>query len=103
MKYSLDKINGDMGGMKSKIDRHESLINVLVIVLFVGFAGVFVAANAMLVDAFNSKQATCQDLVNKVSEQNIKNDLILKELEDVNLKYGKFTCKYEKNGISCQP
>lgn len=103
MTYEAKGVEGQVKGLEHKIDRHESLINVLVIVLFIGFAGVFVAATAMLVDAFNNKQTTYQNLVNKVNEQNTKNDYILQEIKDLNLKYGQFTCQYEKNGISCHP
>ncbi len=95
---------GDFGGLKNQVDKHEWLIGILVVALFIGFAGVFVAATAMLVDAFRGKQATYQNLVDKISDQSYKNDALMKELEAIKAnQVNKFNCTYQKGGLTCQP
>jgi len=51
----------------------------ILIVLFIGFAGMFVATVAMLVDSFNNKTATYKILIDEVSKQNIKIDSLLNQ------------------------
>ncbi len=95
-KYQLQQVGG-------KLEQHDWLLNVLVLVLFVGFAGVFIAATAMLIDAFRGKQATYQSLIDKVNEQEISNVLILEELKKLNNRSGSLSCVYERGGITCNP
>ncbi len=55
----------------------NTIVIALVVVLFVGFAGMFVACTAMLVDAWRSKDATYQKLEDSIETQNAKIDAII--------------------------
>lgn len=57
---------------------HEIVVG-LVVVLFIGFAGMFVAVSTMLWDSWNNKSSNYEILKNKVEEQNYKIDLLLQK------------------------
>ncbi len=67
--------------LENRVEQINTLMIGVVIVLLVGFAGTFVAAATMLVDSFNNKQATYQDLRDKVQEQNAKIDELTQTLQ----------------------
>lgn len=98
-KNAVDETSGKLQG---DVDNLKILFYGIIIVLFIGFAGVFIATASMLVDSFKNKQATYQDLANKVNEQNNKNDDILAEITSLKDEYKEFDCEYEDNGMTCQ-
>ena len=66
--WQVDSVN-PISGVPEKLDNLSNLMNAIVVVLLIGFAGMFVATIAIFVDAFRSKQTTYQSLVDKISAQ----------------------------------
>jgi peptidoglycan hydrolase CwlO-like protein len=52
----------------------------LVIVLFLGFAGMFVAVGQMMIDSLRDKQASYQDLRDQVKDQSNKIDTLTDQI-----------------------
>lgn len=95
---------GTLQKVHDQVERHESLINILIIVLFVGFAAAFIAVGGYVMQYEANKQATYQNLVDKINKQDNNYEDILDQLRIIESKQvGKLTCKYEKGGLSCQP
>ena len=67
--------------LSEKFSDMNFLLIALIVVLFVGFAGCFIAATAMLVDSFNSKAASYQELEKQVQNQNVKIDTLNQQLQ----------------------
>jgi len=65
------KIDAHTKPLKDKLKETNNLLVALVFVLFIGFGACFVAATAMLVDAWNNKAASYQNLSNQIQTQNI--------------------------------
>jgi hypothetical protein len=57
----------------------------IVVVLFVGFAGMFVATSALLIESFNSKTVAYEELVKNVNQQNTQLDLITTALKKLKI------------------
>lgn len=53
----------------------------IVFVLFIGFAGMFVATAVMFIDAYNAKAASYENLQDEVQSQNAKIDQLTKAVE----------------------
>jgi hypothetical protein len=71
------------GVIDEKVDHLSWLMNVIVIVLFIGFAGMFVATASMLVDSFSSKAETYGDLRDRVLEQNEKINTLTQKIQQL--------------------
>jgi cell division protein FtsL len=56
----------------NKLKELNILIYGLLLILFLGFAGLFVGVSQMMVDSLRNKQSSTLDLSNKISEQNEK-------------------------------
>ena len=67
--------------LKDRMREINFLLIGLVFVLFIGFAGCFIAATTMLVDSFNSKATSYQELEVQVQTQNAKVEALTHELE----------------------
>jgi len=63
-----------------RLDFLQKLMYALVVVLFIGFAGMFVATAAMLLDAWNNKTANYVELRGEIKEQNYKIDNLADEI-----------------------
>lgn len=74
----------DKFATRDEVKRLNDFMALVVVVLFVGFAGVFVAATSMLVDSFNNKQATYEQLREQVQSNNDKLDLLIYQREHTN-------------------
>ena len=61
-------------------DYFQWLIGAVVFVLFVGFAAVFIAATAMLIESYKFKGSAYEDLKDKVIEQSAKIDTLTNEI-----------------------
>lgn len=62
----------------SDVDHIKWLMNAIVIVLFVGFAQMFVATANLLWQAWTEKATTYQNLIDKVNMQNEKIDQLIR-------------------------
>ncbi len=80
-KNVVDLVDGKLDPLKKDVERVHFLMVGIVVVLFLGFIGVFIAATAMLIDSFRGKQASYQSLVDKVIGQNAKYDQLLDEIK----------------------
>lgn len=67
--------------IKDSVDRLYFVMYGLVIVLFIGFAAMFVAVGQMLYASWTEKQATYQSLRDEVKSQNAKIDTLTKALQ----------------------
>lgn len=65
-----DIASKNSGNLETKVDHLYYLMIGIVVVLFIGFAGCFIAATAMLVDSFRDKQASYQQLEIEVQQLN---------------------------------
>lgn len=65
-----------LGGIPVAVKFLHEIVIALVVVLFVGFAGMFVAVATMFVTAWNEDRSAQQDLRDKIIEQNTKIDLL---------------------------
>jgi hypothetical protein len=74
--------NLPVSGESLKMRMLYEIVVGIVVVLFLGFAGMFVATTAMLVDSWKSDKATQEDLRDKILEQNFKIDRLIKEMEN---------------------
>ena len=94
---TMDKPTGELNieavlrAMRDQIGKHGSQIGVmnwivvaLVLVLFIGFAGMFSATGAVLWDAWHSKAASYESLRDEVQAQNAKIDTLSKEIHGLN-------------------
>ena len=70
----------------------------VIIVLFVGFAGVFVAVGSVLQNYLANKQATYQNLVNQVNAQNTQIQLLTQEVRQLRQEQSQVPCNIE---LSC--
>ncbi len=66
-----------ISGESARIKFLNNVVIGILVVLFLGFAGMFIATGALMIDSFRSKQATYQSLVDKVNEQNNKIDTLV--------------------------
>jgi hypothetical protein len=64
--------HGDVKGLAQRQNRLEQLMAAIVVVLLIGFAAVFVAATSMLVDSWNGKQASYQQMEIQLQQINDK-------------------------------
>lgn len=74
MTYVTGKSNGDVAGMKQRLDQHDWIIGVVLVVLLMSFATMFVTLGGYIMQYEANKQATYQNLVDKVTEQSLKID-----------------------------
>lgn len=80
-------VSNDISGRNAdEINFLKTLTYGLLYILFIGFAGCFIAVTAMLVDSFNNKASTYQQLFNKVAEQNVKLDNLGENMTQLKLK-----------------
>jgi hypothetical protein len=75
-----EKSKGDVGGLQSRQEKLENIVYVVVIVLLVGFATIFLAVGAIYVSAYNAKEASYEQLMIQVSQQNDKISTLSSEL-----------------------
>lgn len=68
---------GRVKGLAERQTRLEQVMAAIIVVLFIGFAAVFVAATSMLVDNWRSKQTSYQQLELLVQAQNDKIDQLI--------------------------
>ena len=57
----------DVEKVKGDVARSNALMIGVLVVLFIGFIGVEVALVGLFLDAYRSKEASYQDLVNKIA------------------------------------
>jgi|GEM_PF-6965495 hypothetical protein len=81
-----EKINIQIKPLVDRLREMNFLLMALVVVLFVGFSGCFIAATAMLVDSFNSKSASYQELTAQVITSEQKTDQITQYIKNCNAK-----------------
>ncbi len=73
-KPSEQKEKQPTGGQTFEIKLLKDVVYVLLLVMFIGFAGMFVATSAMLWSAWKDKQGSYESLKDKILEQNYKID-----------------------------
>ena len=66
--------------INDRLDQMNLVLLGLVLALFIGFAATFIAAAAMLVDAYRGKQASFENLQDEVQAQNAKIDLLMEKM-----------------------
>jgi len=74
----------DIEKIKRQLKKTDLIMMGIIIVLFIGFVGVAIALGGIVVDTFRSREASYQDLVNKINEQDVKIDLLFEELRITN-------------------
>jgi hypothetical protein len=65
----------------NEIGYMKGLLIAMVVVLFVGFAGLFVATGAMMVDALNNKSTSYSELRDAIFDQKLDIELLKQELQ----------------------
>jgi len=60
--------------------RIDLLLTGVVVVLFIGFLTLLFALGAMMVDGWQYRAPTYQDLINQINAQNAKIDLLTKKI-----------------------
>jgi hypothetical protein len=86
LKEQPDKENPvNTGETIKELEKHQkrtdTMMMFVIVVLFIGFIGVVVALGGIIVDSFRSREASYQDLVNKINEENSKIDFLLNQLK----------------------
>ena len=71
----------DIADLKKSAERHEQLIYLVIIVLFIGVVLALIGTGTVLESYLASKQATYEDLKDQVVTQNSKIDLLIRESE----------------------
>lgn len=71
------------GATKADVDLLKYLMVGVIIVLFTAFVGIFISFIQQSIDAQAQKQATYEQLKDRVTEQNIKIDLLSKQVESL--------------------
>lgn len=61
--------SGPTGGMQDQLNEIKYLFYALILILFIGFAQMFVAVGTMLQESWNNKAATYQELRDKIFER----------------------------------
>lgn len=74
----------DIAKIKKDLQKTDLIMIGIIIVLFIGFFGVAVALGGIIVDNLRSREASYQDLVNTINEENNKIDLLFDELRKTN-------------------
>ncbi len=69
------------GGVGSRLDFLSSITYAVIVVLFVGFAEMFVVVAGMLINDWNNKAQTYQQLTEQVKNQSLKIDSLINELQ----------------------
>lgn len=62
----------------------EQLMTAIVVVLFIGFAGMFVAVGQMMVDALKDNRGSSNDFSDQLREQSNRVDALTNEVSDLN-------------------
>ncbi len=70
----------DLARIKKDLKRSDIIMTAIIVVLFIGFFGAAVALGGIVTDAFRSREATYQDLVNKINSSNTENSSIIKQV-----------------------
>ncbi len=81
-KSEVDLLYG--GAIKAQVDWLRSITTAVVAVLFIGFAGVFVATGAFMIDAFKNKHDSYSDLENEIRVQNDKIEVLTQTINNLN-------------------
>ena len=71
----------EQGGLAWNVKFLQDITIGIVVVLFIGFAGALIAVGGMIVNYEAERQATYQNLVNQISQQNQEINTITKGLE----------------------
>lgn len=79
-KDSLRPEKPDVDSTPRKIKELNWLVYALVLVLFIGFAGIFVAVGQMMIDSLNDRRDSTYHLQQKIDEQSEKIDSLTDEL-----------------------
>lgn len=72
---------GKVEGLEGRQNRLEYIMMGLIVVLFIGFAGMFVAVGQMMIDSLNDKTNSIYDLKTKIDAQNVKIDNLTKAVQ----------------------
>lgn len=75
-------IQGSTGKINKEIDSLKNLTIFVVIVLFIGFALAFITIGGFLQSYLAYRQATYQDLVDKVNKQNTEIELLIQQVQN---------------------
>lgn len=67
---------------KGEVKYLNNLMTLMVIVLFIGFGGMFVATGAMMIEALQNKSASYNEMTVKILEQNNKIDQLSSDLKE---------------------
>lgn len=68
---------GNVKGLENRQTRLEQIMIAFIVVLFIGFAGMFVATATLLIDSYNNKSASYDNLQDTVQTQNTKVDQLI--------------------------
>ncbi len=74
----------DLEGIPKKVKFLHDIVLALVFVLFIGFAGMFVATATMLIDAWRARGDSYNQLENQVLQQNLRIEALLNEIHQLN-------------------
>ena len=67
---------------KRRLDRMDIIMAGVIIVLFIGFASMYVAFSALNDDSNGQKQATYQSLINQIQNQNTQIQVLTNQLRN---------------------
>jgi cell division protein FtsL len=73
----------DEPATKAEVSQLNRLMYALVVVLFVGFAGMFVATGSMMLDSLTNDRQSMTDLRDTVRDQNDKIDALTSEIKSL--------------------
>ena len=72
----------DQRGVGAEMDHLKTIMYAVLIVLGVGFIGALIAVGAMLQSYLASRQATFEDLKDKVLEQNVRMEVLINQVTE---------------------
>ena len=81
VKKNTEDINDSVEPVRKRVTFLNNLVIAILVVLFIGFAGMFVAVGQMMVDSLLDKRDSTYDLQQKIDTQNSKIDFLTDELK----------------------
>lgn len=61
---------GGIKGVENRQKRLEQVMAAIIVVLFIGFAGIFVATGSMMIDALKDNRGSSNDFSDRIQAQN---------------------------------
>jgi len=76
----LEKIQAEQAKQQGQLTLMQKINNVMLIILVIAFITILFTVYGIIQDYLANKQATYQNLVNQVTEQNVKIDVMMDEI-----------------------